>query len=278
TAKNELGLFEKLNQTTTLSTFGKSWAGLFTGLDKVLMFDKNEIEKFGFEDEMVLPVIRANDCSKFKCNIPQKYVIYPYKYEDGKTILLDESELSRNYPITYNYLIQNKDSLSKRMDSRKKLGEKKNWYSLTRFGQKNIFEKSKIVSPGEVKEHKFCIDESKSGFSCARVFAITIEDESLDLRYCLSLLNSNLVKFFIQKISSPKAGGYFSYSSNILNRVPIKKISLEEQKPFIRLVDEILEKKKLGQETADLENKIDEMVYRLYDLTEEEIAIVEGKK
>ncbi len=43
------------------------------------------------------------------------------------------------------------------------------------------------------------------------------------------------------------------------------------------LVDEILEKKKLGQETADLENKIDAMVYRFYDLTDEEIAIVEDE-
>ncbi|MDQ3633896.1 MAG: hypothetical protein M3405_05210 [Acidobacteriota bacterium] len=41
-------------------------------------------------------------------------------------------------------------------------------------------------------------------------------------------------------------------------------------------VNEILEKKKLGQETEDLENKIDKLVYRLYDLTDEEIAIVEG--
>jgi len=55
-------------------------------------------------------------------------------------------------------------------------------------------------------------------------------------------------------------------------------LSIEDRQPFIKSVDEILEKKKLGQETADLENKIDEMVYRLYDLTAEEIAIVEGKK
>jgi hypothetical protein len=43
-------------------------------------------------------------------------------------------------------------------------------------------------------------------------------------------------------------------------------------------VNEILEKKKLGEETEDLENKIDAMIYRLYDLTDEEIATVKGKE
>ena len=54
-------------------------------------------------------------------------------------------------------------------------------------------------------------------------------------------------------------------------------ITPEQQQPFIKLVDEILEKKKLGQETCSQENKIDAMVYQLYDLTADEIKIVEGK-
>lgn len=59
--------------------------------------------------------------------------------------------------------------------------------------------------------------------------------------------------------------------------LPIKQIIPEEQQPFIKLVDEILEQKKLGQETAALESEIDAMVYQLYELMADEIAIVEGK-
>lgn len=36
-----------------------------------------------------------------------------------------------------------------------------------------MFDKLKIISPGEVQSHNFCLDDTKSGFSCARVFAIT---------------------------------------------------------------------------------------------------------
>jgi len=52
---------------------------------------------------------------------------------------------------------------------------------------------------------------------------------------------------------------------------------LKAQQPFVALVDQILELKKAGKDTQALEDEIDEMVYRLYDLTDEEIAIVEGR-
>ncbi len=52
------------------------------------------------------------------------------------------------------------------------------------------------------------------------------------------------------------------------------------QQPFITLVAQILTAKKKDPkaDTSDLEDQIDEMVYKLYELTPEEIAIVEGNK
>ncbi len=52
----------------------------------------------------------------------------------------------------------------------------------------------------------------------------------------------------------------------------------ESQQPFISLVDQILKFKKEGKDTQALEDEIDTLVYRLYDLTDKEIAIVEGKE
>lgn len=53
--------------------------------------------------------------------------------------------------------------------------------------------------------------------------------------------------------------------------------SSKKQKPFINLVDQILKKKKdnSNADTGELEGEIKEMVYELYDLTEEKIGIVE---
>jgi hypothetical protein len=59
--------------------------------------------------------------------------------------------------------------------------------------------------------------------------------------------------------------------------LPVKFINKEKQKPFINLVEQILTAKKANPQadTADIESEIDQMVYELYGLTDEEIAIVE---
>ncbi len=64
-----------------------------------------------------------------------------------------------------------------------------------------------------------------------------------------------------------------------LKKSSIRKLSVDEQKPIVFLVDEIINIKQANPkaDTAALERRIDEMVYELYDLTEEEIVIVEGK-
>ena len=63
-----------------------------------------------------------------------------------------------------------------------------------------------------------------------------------------------------------------------LSEIPIKKIPDSAQKPFIKLVDRILVEKKDDpqMDTTALEREIDRLVYELYGLTEDEIAIVEG--
>ncbi len=278
-SQNGIDLLKKLEAFPKLQSIGKCWAGLFTGLDKVLMFDSKEIRKIDIETELLLPIIRAQDCEKYLCNKPSKYVIYPYKINNGRTVLLSENELREKFPRGYNYLINNKTLLANRKDSRKNLNDINSWFRLTRFGQKNIFEKPKIVSPGEVKSHKFCIDNSKAGFSCARVFAITIDNDKYDLYSIVAILNSSLLKYFIQSKASLKAGGYYSYSSKILNNVPIPK---PDKLNELRLDELTLKIKNIkmqnpSAQTKEIEHQIDQMVYKLYDLTEEEIKIVEGK-
>ena len=67
------------------------------------------------------------------------------------------------------------------------------------------------------------------------------------------------------------------FKVNELRIFPIKKITESAQQPFIKLVETIIEKKKAGLDTTKEEAEIDTMVYKLYELTEEEIKVVEGK-
>ena len=134
-----------------------------------------------------------------------------------------------------------------------------------------MFNQPKIISPGEVQGHKFCLDYSKAGFSCARVFAITVENKDYDIKFVLAILNSEIMKSFIQSIASLKSGGYYQYSSNILNRCPIPSATKEQQKKLVDLVDKILlaKKKDSSNDTTLIESEIDKLVCNLYGLNPE---------
>ena len=60
--------------------------------------------------------------------------------------------------------------------------------------------------------------------------------------------------------------------------LPIKRVDRKAQKPFVEIVNNILLEKKQNPsiDTIGLESKIDQLVYQLYDLTEEEIALIES--
>lgn len=70
----------------------------------------------------------------------------------------------------------------------------------------------------------------------------------------------------------------YRYKKVFVEQLPIPQISKSKQQPFIKLVDKIIQAKKDGKDTQDLEAKIDTLVYQLYDLTADEIKIIETSK
>ena len=69
----------------------------------------------------------------------------------------------------------------------------------------------------------------------------------------------------------------YQYNKHALEKLPIVTIPAAEQRSFITLVDQILDAKRADSDAdvSELESDIDQVVYSLYNLTAEEIAIVE---
>ena len=104
-------------------------------------------------------------------------------------------------------------------------------------------------------------------------------DSSIDTKYILALLNSVLLDYYNKNLNITNQQGFPQILMTDLQLLPIKKATPTQQKPIIALVDKILVTKKADatSDTSELEHEIDELVYKLYGLTDEEIAIVEGK-
>ncbi len=273
----ELDIIKKMQSICTcLNNYAKCWAGIITGKDDLLMYNINEEIDF-IENELLMPVTRAQDCSRYCYSEPSKKVFFPYEDVNNKSKIISLDDLRIKYPKAYLFIMKNETELKNRKDSRKNFGEKEGWYGLIRFGNMERFKRPKLVSPGEVKNNKFSLDLTGSAFSCARVFSITSENIKVDVKYLLAILNSKLLEFYIHKNSSLKQGGYYSYSTSVLDSIPFI-FDEDVQQRIIPIIDIILETKRAVPRgvTVALESEIDQMVYELYGLTEDEIRIVES--
>ena len=102
------------------------------------------------------------------------------------------------------------------------------------------------------------------------------------------MLNSKVLTFRYRSIGKKTGNNSYEYFSIGISKLPIPEISLEEQKPFIELADKMLELKrclidkknssrdKVIREANYMDKQINQLVYELYNLTDEEIEIIEN--
>jgi len=147
----------------------------------------------------------------------------------------------------------------------------------------DIFSKPKIIIREITGQHPHsiisCYSDDIVLFNMSNIAINKKQESSIELKYILALINSRLMSYYFQLNTAKAVRKLFpKIILKDLRQFPIKVISTEEQKPFIKLVDKIIESKILSPltETSELENQIDQLVYQLYDLTEEEIRIIES--
>ncbi len=102
--------------------------------------------------------------------------------------------------------------------------------------------------------------------------------QNIQPKYLLGLLNSTLISWYYLNFLVTNIDSTPQLKNYDLDAIPI--VITKNQEHRVKLVDQILAAKKKDPkaDTSALEKQIDEMVYALYGLTPEEIAIVEGKK
>ena len=100
-------------------------------------------------------------------------------------------------------------------------------------------------------------------------------DFEIDIYYLIGLLNSKAIDYWHKTYTSEKGRAFAEVKIVNIKNIPIK---MPESKIIIDLVKLILDLKKSGKETKSIENQIDQKVYELYNLTPEEIKIVENNE
>ncbi len=152
---------------------------------------------------------------------------------------------------------------------------------------KDSFINKKIIIRGVAQKLSVNLDDDGIGILVGVHSAVINNTLEYNPKYIMSILNSpllnvyHLLKFYIARIPE----GSLKYPISFLKTIPIKNISYKEQMPFVGLVDQILsltnspdylDSPEKQARVKILEKEIDQLVYKLYDLTPEEIAVVEN--
>jgi type I restriction-modification system DNA methylase subunit len=263
--------------------------GIVTGLNKVFLLTKDQVETLKLEREYLRPCLRGSEVRRYSVEETKEYVIYPYKLVQDKTRALSESELQKAKYL-WEYLKSQKQSLSGRPYFER---SSKQWYELWNQRDLNLLAFEKIVVAELANSARFSL-ANPDLFYGDTVCGISIDESIISKKYVLGLLNSKLLDFYFKKTTVPKANGYYIYKTMFLNKLPIRLVDFSNavdktlHDKIVNFVDEMLilhrqlieaktdnEKTALQRQIDAFDHQINESVYALYYLTAEEIKIVE---
>lgn len=277
----------------------KIYRGITTGFNEAFIINsetRNNIldacvtkEERKRTEEIIKPILRGRDINKYSYKWVGMWIIFiPWHFplHDDESIQGNskkaENEFIKQYPVIYNHLLYFKEKLEKR--NKEETGIRYEWYVLQRCAATyySEFEKEKIVWR-EIAEHSSFTWDSENYFALAKVFIMTGSENK---KFLLAVLNSKLGNFAIKKYYSPFLGTKASeFKKEWVQKMPIPKITNGDQKPFIDLIDKILDitndndhlqNSDKSDKIREYERQINEMIYKLYNLTKEEIDIIEN--
>jgi type I restriction-modification system DNA methylase subunit len=290
-----LAILRKLNQNSKrlLDLPAEMSRGSSSGNDDVFMVGFLDD---GIENDITRIPVFATDFSRY--SFVPKYewkIIFPYLVGENGIETIPESDLKSRFPKSHEYLSRNRDELAKRKQF-------KEWYGYSAPRNLMLHERAQILIPLLANRGLFSLVPAEfRGKLCPMAsggFTITL-DPKTELRpeYILGLLNSRLLFWKLQNESNLFRGGWITCTKQYFGELPIHTINFDDPNEkavhdrIVGSVERMIEaKKNLADARTDrdrqiferlcttLDTQIDELVYQLYGLTDEEIRVVENNK
>jgi hypothetical protein len=286
----------------------KIFQGLVTGLDPIYILEARELKRsrglvkvfskatgneYYLEPECLKSAFKGGLIDSYYWDEPRHLIIFPYRLGE-KPALRTGEDLKNNYPKLWEYLKENEKALRARDGGKMNHDQ---WYSYSRIQNLGEFEGKKIVVLVVSDYARYTYDTEGvyfTGGGNGPYYGLRLKNDiPYHPFYILALLNSNVLDFFIKRTSTTFRGGYYSFGKQYIENIPIRSIDFSNPKEkkshddLVKLVDVMLdlrkrEQKAKGHELEQLkrqmdktDREIDERVYELYGVTEDEKRLVE---
>jgi len=282
------------------------FAGLQTGRDKFfcveMIKDEGDLVKIRngvdqneqvIEKRILKKLLKGKEIRRWNIDWHNVYVIYPYEDVDGTTTLIPPAQLKSRYPKAYQYFTHYKKDLL--VTSSSEVLDESNWYRHRRARSIGQFEHRKILTQVLANRGAFSLDENGEfylvGGGTAGGFAIILNEKYEDYLYAiLALLNSKIIEFYLKNTSTPFQRGYFAYGGKFMKKFPIilpdnqefdtlselTKKQINSVKRLSEIGKKITEEReKILKEINETEDNIDELIFKIYGITESEKKTIE---
>lgn len=283
----------------------KIFQGIATSADKIYVlqvlaesegyvrcFSRSLNKEVTIERGLLKPFLMGKEVHRYQPLAPESMVIFPYLIDADNARLMTQAYLQKNFPLGWQYLLDNRTGLSERERGRM---YGKEFYAY--IYPKNLieFDQRKIVTPDIAYGSQFSIDLLGQYYHTTTVYSFVFTKEYSDMSlYFLGILNCKLFWFFIKNTGNVLRGGYFRFKTKYLEPFPIRMIDFEDpldiesHQRMVSLVERMLdlnarlslaltphEQIQLQRQIDATDAEIDSLVYALYELSPEEIRIVE---
>jgi hypothetical protein len=237
--------------------------GIKTGLNDAFIIDGKTKNILLEEDpktiEILRPILRGKDISAWYPDFGDLWLINSHNGVKSKG--LKRIDVEKDYPAVFKWFQNFEHELVKRNDK----GD--SWTNLRNCAYMLDFENPKIMYPNMTKYLPFIYDENNKFYSNDKSYILT----GKNLKYLTCFLNSKLFKYCFSDNFPELQGGTRELRKVFFDKVPVKKITDTEEKPFALILDYLVAlKKENSQEPSDqfmsiyFEQIANALVYELY--------------
>ena len=263
--------------------------GIKTGLNEAFVINEETkaqlIAEHPSSAKVIKPFLAGRDIKRYAEPVVERYVILiPSGWtEDNLGMSSDPwAFIQAIYPAIANHLAPFQEKAEKRWDK----GDY--WWELRPCAYYDEFEKPKIIYPNICSQPEFTL-ESDSQFTNQKCY-IMASDE----KYLLGVLNSRIMMFYFQTTIPKLRGDYYEPGYAFMKSFPIRTIDFDNaddaamHDQLVELVDKMLDlhrqlqgsvlirREVIEMQIEATDKEIDELVYALYELSDDEVKIVEG--
>ncbi len=258
--------------------------GISSGLDSAFVHKQEDIKRLKLEKDLLRKLIIGREINRYSLTpTSSKQIIYTTR--DIKI---------QDYPNCYAVLAKYRDRLSKRVETASGIIP---WFTLYRPRRKKLFDEPKILIRQTADRILASVDYEKWYCLKSAIIVQLKENSAIKYEYLLAVLNSRLINFLYDDLVGEQARVFPEVKPVQLFKLPIRTINFTDRTDKVRhdkmvsLVDQMLslnkqlsaaktnhEKTALQRQINATDQQIDQLVYELYGLTEEEIKIVEVRK